>query len=158
MVREPNGYQPPAPEAKRRQKTEGRLRAALERLVAGTPTHPSLRGHSYRLTVVALAREARVGRNTIYTNHRSLLDELDRAAPRADMPDRPDRDEKAADLAAQITELQQQKRQLATENAALLKRAIDAEKMVHRLKEQPARLVDKLTAAHQPIAFPQGRA
>jgi hypothetical protein len=45
------------------------------------------------------------------------------------MPDRPDRDEKAADLGALITELQQQKRHLATENAALLKRAIDAEKM-----------------------------
>jgi hypothetical protein len=158
MAREPNGYQPPAPEAKRRQRTEGRLRAALERLVAGMPTHPSLRGHSYRLTVAALAREARIGRNTIYTNHRSLLDELDRAGPPADMPDRPDRDEKAADLGALITELQQQKRHLATENAALLKRAIDAEKMVHRLKEQHARLVDKLTAAHQPIAFPQRRA
>ena len=52
---------------------------------------------------------------------------------------------------------QQQKRQLATENAALLKRAIDAEKMVHRLKEQHARFVDTLTAAHQPIAFPQRR-
>ena len=148
----------PTPEVRRRRRTEGRLRAALQRLAAGTPTHPSLRGQSYRLTVAALAREARVGRNTIYTNHRSLLDELDRVAPRAQMPDRPDRDQKTAELGEVITRLQQQKRQLATENAALLKRAIEAERMVNRLKEQNARLADKLTAVHQPIAFPQRRA
>ena len=56
MVHEPNGNQPSAPEAKRRGRTEERLRTAFERLVAGMPTHPSLRGRSYRLTVAALCR------------------------------------------------------------------------------------------------------
>jgi hypothetical protein len=158
MVHEPNGNQPSAPEAKRRGRTEERLRTALERLVAGMPTHPSLRGRSYRLTVAALAREARVGRNTIYTNHRSLIDDIDRAAPEPTLADRPDHDAKVAELGALIKQLQQQKRQLATENAALLKRAIDAEKMVDRLNEQHAKLVGELTAAHQPIVLPRRRA
>lgn len=46
----------------------------------GLPTHPDLQKRSYRLTVATLAREARVGRNAIYTNHRSMIDELRRAS------------------------------------------------------------------------------
>ena len=41
---------------------------------------------------------------------------------------------------------------------ALLKRAIQAERMMNRLKERHVRLADKLTAVHHPIAFPQRRA
>ena len=69
-----------------------------------------------------------------------------------------DRTGQAAELGALIKQLQQQKRQLATENAALLKRAIDAEKMVDRLNEQHAKLVGELTAARQPIVLPRRRA
>ena len=56
--------------------TQRKLRAALERLVAGRPTHPKLNKSRYRFTVTTLAREARVGRNAIYTNHRALIEEL----------------------------------------------------------------------------------
>lgn len=146
------------PQKKRRQSTEQRLRAALERLLALTPNHPSLRGRSYRLSVATLAREARVGRNTIYTNHRSVIDELDCAAQQNSAPGRPARDETAAKLHLLIEQSQQRHRQLATANAELLNRAIDAEKMVERLKKQNAKLVRALTTAHQPIALSSRRA
>lgn len=61
------------PHEKRLRNTDRKLREALERLVKGLPTHPDLQKRSYRLTVATLAREARVGRNAIYTNHRSMI-------------------------------------------------------------------------------------
>jgi hypothetical protein len=63
--------------------------------------------------------------------------------------------QKLAECAALIEQLQQQKRQLATENAALLKRAIDAEEMRDHLQKQNAKLLHQLAATHQPIALPQ---
>ena len=56
-----------APQARRRARTAERLREALARL---------LRDGSRRPTVAALAREAGVGRNAIYANHNTILDEL----------------------------------------------------------------------------------
>ena len=61
------------PQARRRARTEARLREALARL---------LHDGSRRPTVAALAREAGVGRNAIYANHRTILDELRQAATR----------------------------------------------------------------------------
>jgi hypothetical protein len=56
-------------------------------LVKGLPTHPALEKGAYRLTVTALAREARVGRNAIYANHRSILEELRHASRQRVVPD-----------------------------------------------------------------------
>lgn len=139
-----------APQEKRRRKTEQHLRAALERLVAMKPNHPSLRAGTYRLTVTALAREARVSRNTIYASHRSIIEALDRAARQHRWAGRPDHDEKVIELRRLTEQLQRQRQALATENAALLKRAIDAEQLADRLKKQNARLVRELAAAHRP--------
>jgi hypothetical protein len=61
------------PQARRRARTEARLREALARL---------LHDGSRRPTVAALAREAGVGRNAIYANHSTILDELRQAATR----------------------------------------------------------------------------
>lgn len=56
----------------RRRYTALRLRQALNRLVTGTPQQ----GRPSRLTVAALARDARVSRNTNYAEHSEFLDEL----------------------------------------------------------------------------------
>jgi hypothetical protein len=64
------------PYEKRLLRTRNKLRAALERLVAGRPIDPTLRKIRYRLTVSTLAREASVGRNAIYTNHRPIIEQL----------------------------------------------------------------------------------
>lgn len=158
MEDELSGNGPPTPQEKRRRGTEHRLRAALERLVAVTPNHPSVRNGRYRLTVSTLAREARVGRNTIYTNHRSILDELDRLTQQVNTGNLPVHDQKAAELSALVEQLQRGTLHLATENAALLKRAIDAEKMVERLKKRNAGLVRELTVAREPIVLSPRRA
>ncbi len=59
---------------RRMQATAEKLRAALDRLVRGTPDRPASRNSVHRLTVAALAREAGVARNAIYANHRGILD------------------------------------------------------------------------------------
>jgi isochorismate synthase EntC len=155
MAREPRSNEPSTPHEKRRLGTAQRLRAALERLVGGTPNHPSLRGRTYRPTVATLAREARVSRNTIYANHRSILEGLNRTNHQVTTRNRPAPNQKIAELGAMIEQLQQQKRQLATENAALLKRAIDAEQMLDRMRKQNAHLLNERAAARQPIALPR---
>jgi hypothetical protein len=152
MAGEPRSNEASTPHEKRRLGTERRLWAALARLVGGTPNHPSLRKRTYRLTVATLAREARVARNTIYANHRSILDELIRNDRQITTRNRPGPEQKIAELGVLIEHLQQQKRQFATENAALLKRAIDAEEILDRLQKQNAKLLHQL-AAHQPIAL-----
>ena len=76
------------PHEKRLRNTDRKLREALERLVKGMPTHPDLQKRSYRLTIATLAHEARVGRNAIYTNHRSMIDELRRASDRKIVPEK----------------------------------------------------------------------
>ena len=52
-----------------------------------------------------------------------------------------------------IDQLQFQKRQLVTENAVLLKRAIDAETMLDRIRKQNARLLKERAAARQPVVL-----
>ena len=100
----------------------------IERLVKGMPAHPDLQKRSYRLTVATLAREARVGRNAIYANHRSMIDELRRASDRKIVPEKLAAwEDKLAQQRTLIQVLQIEERRLATENAVLLKRILDAE-------------------------------
>ncbi len=146
---------PSTPHEKRRLGIERRLQAALERLVSGAPRHPSLRGQAYRPSVSRLAREAGVSRNTIYTNHRSILEELKSNHP-VTTRKRPTPKQKIAELGAMIEQVQLQKRQLATENAALFKRAIDAEMMLDRMRKQNARLLKERAAARQPVVLLAG--
>jgi AcrR family transcriptional regulator len=143
---------PATPYEKRRLGVERRLQAALERLVSGTPKHPSLRGRAYRPSVSALAREAGVNRNTIYANHRSIIKELNSNHP-VTTRKRPNPKQKIAELRAMIEQLQLQKRQLATENAAILKRAIDAETMLDQLRKQNTRLLKERAATRQPVVL-----
>jgi hypothetical protein len=137
---------------KRRLGIERRLQAALERLVSGTPKHPSLRGRAYRPSVSALAREAGVSRNTIYANHRLIIKELNSNYP-VTTRKRPAMKHNIAELGAMIEQLQLQKRQLATENATILKRAIDAEMMLDQLRKQNAKLLKERATARQPAVL-----
>jgi len=107
-------------------------RAALNRLVEGKATHPSLAGRPVRITPAVVAREARRSRNPLYTTHRDILDEIAVAAGQPSS---------GADLAAAVARLKaenaelraaarrhaEEKRQLASENLLLLHRAQLAE-------------------------------
>lgn len=140
------------PHEKRLRNTNRKLREALERLVKGIPTHPDLQKRSYRLTVATLAREAHVGRNAIYTNHRSMIDELRRASDRKIVPEKLAAwEDKLAQQRALIQVLQIEERRRVTENAVLLKRILEAEAEVARQKHHNARLIAERDRAVKPV-------
>jgi hypothetical protein len=131
------------PQARRRARTEVRLREALARL---------LHDGSRRPTVAALAREAGVGRNAIYAYHGAILAELRQAATRQGVDSKAGSDaDHALDRRRLIAELKNQLRRLATENAALLKRALDAEANAARLDRQAAQLSRELDEMRRPV-------
>lgn len=140
------------PAEKRLRNTDRRLRDALERLVKGLPTHPELQKRSYRLTVATLAREARVGRNAIYTNHRPIIEELRRASDRKVVPEKLAAwEDKLAQQRVLIQVLQIEERRLVTENAVLLKRILEAETEAERHKRHHARLIAERDRAVKPV-------
>jgi hypothetical protein len=145
---------PLTPYDRRIQATAEKLRAALDRLVHGTPERPASRHSAHRLTVAALAREAGVARNTIYTNHRDILDELGRARRRETVPDRLDSTEqKIAKQRAVVEDIQIQIQQLATENAGLLRRAVEAERLAERADRRSAQLTRQIDPLHRPAVL-----
>jgi hypothetical protein len=88
-----------------------------------------------------LARRAGIGRNALYTNHRSVLDDLrDLQAARSPTqgPDAP------PDKAGGKGDSDERVRVLATENASLLRRALIAETRAKRLEERNAGLAREL--------------
>ena len=109
--------------------TENLARQALERLINGTPTDPTLQHKRNLLTVTALAIEAGTKRNIFYTTHQGVREALETARELAKST--PDgvatADDEVAKLRAEIHELKTMLRQLTTNNAILLKRAQDAE-------------------------------
>ncbi|MGK9235789.1 hypothetical protein KXS07_29010 [Inquilinus limosus] len=127
-----------SPYEKRLEVSRARLRDALERLVQGRPIHPRHQD-GYRLTVAVLAREAGVGRNAIYTNHRAMLDALQAvaAAPKPPISWQ----DKLDELRATIRAMKQDERRMASENARLLQRARSAEAEAERYRRLHARLV-----------------
>lgn len=123
----------------RLQKTEARLNDALERLREGRPIHP-LHRHGYTLTVAALAREAGVARNAIYTNHRAILDDVHAIAGDPAKPVTTWQ-EKLDELHMLIRTMKQEQRRLVSENALLLQRARSAEAEAERHRRHNARLI-----------------
>ena len=139
---------------KRLQETARKLRDALDRLVKGTPRDASLQERRYQLSVASLAREAGVARNAIYTNHRAMIDALRQAAQQRVVPSKLESwEDKLAQQRAVIDVLKTEQRRLVTENAALLKRAIDAEVAAARHQRQNARLLKERDDAHRPVAL-----
>lgn len=59
---------------RRKADTRRRLCEAVERLRAGTPQNPDVRGRKWKLDVKTVAQEAGVSRNAIYQDHREILD------------------------------------------------------------------------------------
>lgn len=129
------------PQARRRANTDARLREALGILTNNLSTAP---------TVAALARAAGVGRNIIYTHHGGVLDALrelqsqragaaEAAAGKADRTRSALRDTEARNIA------------LATHNASLLKRAVEAEQRAERLERRNAQLVQELDWLRRPV-------
>lgn len=136
-----------SPYERRTYATRDRLHAALQRLIDKRPVHPSLQDRNYRLTVATLAREARVSRNAIYTNHRVIIEAL-----RAEAPSRAARaTQDELGQRAMIETLKAAERRLITENAALLKRALDAEAEADRHRRQNARLIAERDALQRPL-------
>ena len=139
---------------KRMQETDRKLRDALDRLVKGTPRDASVQERRYQLSVASLAREAGVARNAIYTNHRAMIDALRQAAQQRVVPSRLESwEDKLAQQRVVIDVLKTERRRLVTENAALLKRAIDAEVAASRHQRQNARLLKERDDAHRPVAL-----
>jgi len=156
MARKSSKMPPLTSHEKRLRNTDRKLRDALERLVKGLPTHPDLQKRSYRLTITTLAREARVGRNAIYTNHRSMIEELRRARDRRVVPEKlVVWEDKLAQQRDLIRVLQIEKRRLVTENAVLLKRTLEAEAEVERQKRYNARLIAERDRAVKPVPLPR---
>lgn len=146
---------PPNPYEKRRAATDRKLRAALERLIEQRPSHPALQ-NGYRLEVTTLAREAGVGRNAIYTNHRSVIDALKLAAARPQPNAAESLEEKVIELRAVIREMQVNERRLLTQNAVLLQRATCAEADAERYRRQNARMVALRDEAVRPTPISAG--
>jgi hypothetical protein len=141
------------PYERRRQETDRKLRDALDRMIKGTPRDASLQQRSYTLSVASLAREAGVARNAIYTNHRAMIDALRQAAQQRVVPSKLESwEDKLAQQRAVIDVLKTEQRRLVTENAALLKRAIDAEAAATRHQRQNARLIADLKPKLTPIS------
>lgn len=130
------------PQGRRRERIAARLQEALAALRADPAAE---------LTASALARRAGIGRNALYTNHRSALEDLrDLQAERSPMrcPNgAPDEGGGKGDGEVRI-------RALATENASLLRRALIAETRVKRLEERNADLVRQLRALRKVTVMP----
>ena len=154
MAREASRMPVLNPYEKRRQETDRKLRDALDRMIKGTPRDAPMQQRSYQLSVASLAREAGVARNAIYTNHRAMIDALRQAAQQRVVPSKLESwGDKLAEQRAVIEVLKTEQRRLVTENAALLKRAIDAEAAATRYQRQNDRLLKERDAPHRPVAL-----
>ncbi len=144
----------PGPYEKRLQQTDRKLRDALDRLIKGTPNDAALQDRRYQLSVANLAREAGVARNAIYTNHRAMIEALRQAAQRRIVPDKLESwEDKLAQQRAVIDVLRVEQRRLVSENAALLKRAMDAEAEAARHQRRNARLLKERDKALAPVVL-----
>ena len=132
---------PSTPQARRRANTDTRLREALGVLAKDPSTAP---------TVAGLARAAGVGRNIIYTHHAGVLGALrelqsQREGATETAAGEADRTRSALRLAEAMNTA------LATHNASLLKRAVEAEQRAERLERRNAQLVQELDRIRRPV-------
>jgi hypothetical protein len=126
-------------------RTERAYRAALERLVQGKATHPKYAGRPIKITPAAVAREAGLSRNPLYTTHRALLSEIEsvtqRPNPASDLAAIIARLEaKIVELHGDVRRLTMERQLLATENLALLHRARQAEARLASRNREAAEL------------------
>ncbi len=127
-------------------------RAALNRLVEGKATHPSLAGRPVGINPSTVAREARRSRNPLYTTHRDILDEIAVAGGRpstgGDLADTVARlKAENAELRAAARQYAEEKRRLASENLLLFHRARVAEEKLRDRDEANAAAIRPISAA-----------
>ena len=128
---------------KRRLATLKRVEEALDRLIKGYPTHEGLKDSLCRITVTTVAKEARVSRNTVYALP-NIVERIEKIAEQWDPASRPPtKDDKIDELRHINKDQQVQLRQLATENAILLKRTMAAEKETAKLDKAHQHLTKK---------------
>jgi hypothetical protein len=129
------------PKARRRANTNARLREALGALAKDPSAAP---------TVAGLARAAGVGRNIIYTHHADVLNAL-----RELQSQREGASETATGDAyrarATLHDAIAKNIALATHNACLLKRAVEAEQRAERLERRNSQLVQELDRIRRPV-------
>lgn len=131
------------PQARRWAKTDARLREALGAFANNPSTEP---------TVAALARAAGVGRNIIYTHHGGVLGTLrELQAQRAQATERTAGEADRTRTALRAAEACNVA--LATHNASLLKRAVEAEQRAERLERRNAQLVQELDLIRRPASI-----
>jgi hypothetical protein len=133
-------------------RTQRSYRAALDRLVQGKATHPRHAGRPIKITPAAVAREAGLSRNPLYTTHRAILSEIEaaneRPSPASDLAGTIAWLEAKIDgLHDEVRRLTKEKQLLATENLGVLHRARQAEdrlasrdRLAAELLRKPSRL------------------
>lgn len=136
------------PQQRRHAQTKARLREALQKLSAD-PVQP--------LTAAALAREAGIGRNALYTGHADVLGELRTLAAQLAAASKVSRRDREAD-GEEIRRLEKDKQKLATQNAGLLRRALDAEERLKRSEDRNAQLLREIAKLRAPAVVPRGNA
>jgi len=139
-----------APGSTLARRAERAYRSALDRLAEGTATHVKHAGRAIKITPAAVAREAGLSRNPLYTTHRNLLSAIAAAArpsaPAADLGTTVARLEtQIAELHAMVRRLGTEKRQLATENLGLFHRARQAEDRLASRERDTTELRRKIT-------------
>ena len=120
---------------RRKADTRQRLRDAMQRLQAGNPENPTVRSRKWKLDVKTLAEEAGLSRNAVYQNHGEIVDEL-RAAQKTGTANNAGASTKGEvrHLKRALDEAESEQRLLATQNAQLLARALQAEKELMELR------------------------
>ena len=141
---------------RRRQRSQERLREALAHLIAGAG-QGAAKSSPDAFSVASLSRASGIGRNAIYTNHRFVLDELARAR-KAVAGEAAVRRDRLAELRTETDRLKLDKSRLATENAGLLARVLEAEDaaaslrgQVETLQQTMKRLRDASNPPHENI-------
>lgn len=142
---ETDGLTPPQ---RRHARTKARLREALRKLSADP---------AQSLTAAALARDAGIGRNALYTGHADVLVELRALAAQRAAASKVSRRDREADGEG-IRRLEKDKQKLATQNAGLLRRALDAEERLKRSEDRIAQLLRELAKLRAPSVVPRGNA
>jgi hypothetical protein len=124
--------------AKRHERSAAELRAALERLLAGAPTHPDLK-ESCRISIVCVAKEAGLTPQAVHRRHKGIVAEI----ANAKAGHKPAKLSKTAELLhisrREQAELRDKLANVISQNATMLVRATEAENALKAAREEIAR-------------------
>jgi AcrR family transcriptional regulator len=124
----------------KKERTARRLRESIERIVNGVPSSPKLVAklrakRALRLSIQAVADESGVSRETIYTHHPEIRQEIEDRAQKRPIVRIPASRLTESALRDKIAMLKQRIADAMSENAALLKRITVADDRVKRAEQ-----------------------